>query len=353
MWDYRLILMFCCLLILTSCAEGKEIVNKEPMSPTEQFVINELTTEDGLLRTDLTAQQEVFLAESVGLWLAYLLEKNDQGRFYEQVEVLKMNFLKNDFIMWRIDGTKQANVNALIDDLRIIRALLEAGEKWDNTRYTKLGKAIGENIVKTGMLEDTFVDFVDVSTHEKAKTITLSYIMPSALLEMKQYRLLSQVQLDKQLAILKNAPVADTGFFPKYYDVPSASYVFDTELHMIDQLYTAYHKATLGEETQAFTDWLLSLFKEDRKLYGRYDASSGEPTVLFESPAVYAMATRYMLVLGDDKMAGRFLKRMKSLRVDSTTGYVDSQTKATHIFDNLLPLLAEKEVKNANSAQLE
>lgn len=331
----------------------KEIVNIEPMSSTEQFVINELTTKNGLLRTDLIAQQDVFLAESAGLWLAYLLKKNDQDRFNEQVKVIKTHFLKDKFIVWRIDGTKQANVNALIDDLRIICALFEAGEKWEDKSYIKLGKTIGENIVKNGMLEDTFVDFVDISTEEKANTITLSYIMPSALQQMNQHKLLSQPQLDKQLAILKEAPLADAGFFPKYFDIPSKNYVFDAELHMIDQLYTAYHKATLGEETQVFADWLQALFERDGKLYGRYDALLNEPSVNFESPAVYALATCYMLEFGDEKMAEVFFQLMESLKVDQNTGYVDPLTNTTHIFDNLLPLLAEREVENAHSTQLE
>ncbi|MEG0261319.1 MAG: hypothetical protein RR651_15760, partial [Lysinibacillus sp.] len=178
-------------------------------------------------------------------------------------------------------------------------------------------------------------------------------IMPSALQEMRQHKLLTQVQLVEQLAILRNAPLADAGYYAKYYDIASENYVFDTELHMIDQLYTAYHKATLGEETKVFKKWLLALFKRDSKLYGRYDASSGKPAVSFESPAVYAMATRYMVALGDEKMAKQFFKKMESLKVNSTSGYIDPQTKATHIFDNLLPLLAEREVKNANSKQLE
>lgn len=350
---YKSIVFFCCCLVLTSCTSESELLNKESMSPTEQFVINELMQEDGLIRTDLKDQQDVFLEESVGLWMTYLLEKNDKNRFDEQVEVIKTYFLKNDFIVWRIDGKKQASVNALIDDLRIIRALLKAGENWGDKSYIELGKVIGENIVKYGMLEDTFVDFVDIHSKEKAKTIMLSYIMPSALQQMEQHKILSKVQLEKQLTILKNAPLDDAGFFPKYYDVPSESYVFDTELHMIDQLYTANHKASLGEEMQAFTEWLLALFERDGKLYGRYDARTSEPTVNFESPSVYALATSYMLLLGDEEIAGRFFQLMESLKADQSTGYVDPLTKSTHIFDNLLPLLAEREVENAKSTKLE
>jgi predicted nucleic-acid-binding protein len=345
--------MFCLLFVLLSCSQEEEKITKKPISSTEKFVIEELMTEDNLLRTDLTQQKDVFLSESVGLWLTYLLEKDDQARFDEQLEVINNYFLEKKFIVWRIDGKKQATVNALIDDFRIMRALFDAGEKWHDERYITLGKSIGKNIVKYGMQEDTFVDFVDVHTHNKANTITLSYIMPSALLKMRQYHVLSKAQLEHQLSILSKAPKAQAGFFPKYYDVVSKNYEYDTELHMIDQLYTAYHSATLGLETKHFTTWLLSLYSRDHKLYGRYDASTGEPAVTFESPAVYAMATRYMLEIHNDRMAEEFFRKMESLKANANTGYVDVQTNATHIFDNLLPLLAEREVDDANSNKME
>ena len=336
-----------------SCSQGNEKILKKPISSTEQFVIDKLMTKDKLLRTDLTQQKNVYLSESVGLWLTYLLEKDDQVRFNEQFEVMNDYFLEKKFIVWRIDGKKQASVNALIDDFRIIQALMEAGEKWNDKRYIALGKTLGKNLVKYGMLENTFVDYVDVHTHQQANTITLSYIMPSALSQMRQYKLISKAQLKHQLAILANAPKAKVGYFPKYYDVVTKSYEYDTELHMIDQLYTAYHSATVGLETKDFSNWLLSLYSRDEKLYGRYDAKTGEPAVPFESPAVYALATCYMLEIHNDEMAAQFYQKMESLKVKANSGYVDPQTKATHIFDNLLPLLAEREVDDANSNKME
>ncbi|MFJ7668356.1 hypothetical protein ACIQXI_14750 [Lysinibacillus sp. NPDC097195] len=336
-----------------SCSQGSDKIIKQPISSTEEFVIDKLMTKDDLLRTDLTQQKNVFLSESVGLWLTYLLEKDDQVRFNEQFEVINAYFLEKEFIVWRLDGKKQASVNALIDDFRIIQALIGAGEKWHDKRYIALGKALGKNLVKYGMLENTFVDYVDVHTHQQATNLTLSYIMPSALLQMRQYKLISKAQLKQQLAILANAPKAEAGYYPKYYDITSKNYEYDTELHLIDQLYTAYHSATAGLETEAFSNWLLSLYSRDHKLYGRYDAKTGEPAVLFESPAVYALATCYMLEIHNDEMAEQFYQKMESLKVSENTGYVDPQTNATHIFDNLLPLLAEREVDDANSNKME
>jgi len=346
--NFKWFLLIVSVVFLSISCTGKEVaLQKEPdVSPTEQFVIEDLMNEQGLIRTDLANQKDVFLSESVGLWLAYLLEKGDQARFDDQIDVLKSYFLSNDFIVWRLEGTKKASVNALIDDLRVIRVLLEAGEKWHDSTYEQLGKNIGDNLVRYGMNQELFVDYVDVKNHDKATTLTMSYIMPSAFHEMEQHGLLSQQQVQQQLDILQNAPIAEAGFFPKYYDLSSKSYVFDEELHMIDQLYTAYHLASINGDTVQFKNWLLNLLNRDGRLYGRYSAQTNQPTVSYESPAVYAMAARYMLALNDQQFAQQFIEKMTALK-EPTTGYVDKNTKSTHSFDNLLPLLAEREVENA------
>lgn len=318
-------LLIVSVVFLSISCTGKEVkVEKAPLSSTEQFVIEDLLNDKGLLRTDLTNQKDIFLSESVGLWLAYLLEKDDQVRFNEQINVMKSYFLANDFIVWRIEGTRKASVNALIDDLRIIRVLLSAGEKWQDSTYLQLGKKIGENLVRYGMNEELFVDFVDVDSHNKANTLTISYIMPSAFHEMEENGLLSQQQVQHQLAIIQNVPRANAGFFPKYYDITTEKYVFDKELHMIDQLYTAYHLASIDGDTAVFKDWLLNLLKRDNKLYGRYNPQTNQPTVDYESPAVYAMAARYMLAIDEQQIAQEFIEKMENLK-DPTTGYVDKK----------------------------
>ncbi|KOY80898.1 hypothetical protein I6G82_04850 [Lysinibacillus macroides] len=349
----KVVFSICVVFILISCTKKEVALPKEPLSPTEQFVLQKLMTDKGLLRTDLTDQKELFLSESVGLWLAYLLEKDDQIRFDEQVQVIKTFFLTNNFMVWRIEGTKKASVTALIDDLRVIRVLLEAGEKWDNASYIQLGKEIGENLKRFGMVDGLFVDFVDVHSHDKANTLTMCYIMPAAFQQMAEHDLLSQEQMEQQITILQNTPVSKEGFFPKYYDLFSKSYVFDEELHMIEQLYTAYHLASIKKDTTPFKNWLFDLLARDDKLYGRYDAETNKPAVKYESPAVYAMAARYMLELNEQQMAQQFLDKMTALKDDPKTGYVDYYTKSTHIFDNLLPLLAEREVNNAHNDELE
>ena len=80
--NFKWFLLIVSVVFLSISCTGKEVaLQKEPdVSPTEQFVIEDLMNEQGLIRTDLANQKDVFLSESVGLWLAYLLEKGDQAR---------------------------------------------------------------------------------------------------------------------------------------------------------------------------------------------------------------------------------------------------------------------------------
>ncbi|UZM98373.1 hypothetical protein OL548_27360 [Lysinibacillus sp. MHQ-1] len=73
-------------------------------------------------------------------------------------------------------------------------------------------------------------------------------------------------------------------------------------------------------------NWLLKLLKRDGRLYGRYSAQTNQPTVTFESPAVYAMAARYMLALNEQQLAQQFMEKMIALK-DPSSGYVDKKYK--------------------------
>ncbi|RKI98176.1 glycosyl hydrolase lipoprotein, partial [Butyricicoccus sp. 1XD8-22] len=95
---------------------GAKAIAKEELVP-ENFVKNHLYEANGLLKTDLLKQKNVYLSESIGLWMIYLVEKHDQQEFDKQLEVLKTHFMKDStLIPWRIVGDEQASTNALIDD---------------------------------------------------------------------------------------------------------------------------------------------------------------------------------------------------------------------------------------------
>lgn len=81
--------------------------------------------------------------------MLYVIEKNDHTRFDALYEQLTIYFLEADgFTHWKLreSGKKFVHANALVDDLRIIGALVVASEKWQDNRYAQTAKVIGKYI---------------------------------------------------------------------------------------------------------------------------------------------------------------------------------------------------------------
>lgn len=123
--------------------------------------------------------------------------------------------------------------------------------------------------------------------------------------------------------------------------------MFDDEINLIDQLYVAIYWEDGKVKTDPFYQWLQSTFTEKGFIYGRYDRETKEPTVSYESSAVYGLAILYALQKNDLSFAEALYNRLLTLRVNDEShdyygGFVHVADHRTHSFDNLLPLIAER-----------
>ncbi|MGN7478394.1 glycosyl hydrolase family 8 [Solibacillus silvestris] len=329
------------ILFLASCQ--KEEPNFQPLPSNARFIDTYLI-EQGWLQTDLSENKNVYLSESIGLWMQYLLKIGDQQRFEEQVKILTNHFITDDsLISWRYSDGQASRTNALIDDFRIMAALNKAGEMWDKKKYKNLAKAIGKSIVAFQLKDGTFIDFYDGTSSNDV--LTLSYLDPGAILFLQQEKLLTAEQATVNLNLLKEIPMQSGLYAQRFYPLEHR-FEYDREVNLIDQYYIAYHRILAGipiEEIISFTKQMLT---EHGKLYGRIDAESKQFTVDYESPAVYALAYMAMERAGEQKLAQQLLLNMEQLKVNDSKseyfgGYIDMSTRQTHFFDNILPLLAE------------
>lgn len=326
----------------------------EPIHPKEAisgetFVFEHLYEKNGLLKTDLTGQSDIYLSESIGLWMEYLVEKNDQEAFGEQYDVLTKHFMKESrLIPWLIKKDYLAPANALIDDLRILKALHQAGEKWNNKIYLKTAKEIGEALVQYNMHNQTFINHVDLTSHVKGEFLTLSYLVPEALDEMRNENILSENQYEENRSILLNAPISEAGFFPQNYYPDEQRYEYDSEVNLIDQYYIGYHRAIWDGDVSslvAFTKEALDQY--DGRLFGRFSSETKQPIVRYEGASVYALAILMCLEIEEKELARELYNRMKEYQIRDASseydgGYIDLPSLKTHAFDNLLPLIAER-----------
>lgn len=347
-------------LFLTSCSSFEQSDKQITMLQaelakveTEEFIQKYLIQENGRIQTNLTDRTNNYLSESVGLWMQYLVEIDSFNQFHNQVEVLRHYFLtKDNLIAWEQNGEEKATVNAAIDDLRIVDALFNAGERWKKPTYTKLAQQIGESFVSIQMKNKLMVDYVDLKSKKQSNEVTISYIIPSGFDHLQSAGLISSDVYETNRNLLLKAPLSKNGFYPKYYDVEKATYYYDEEINLIDQLYVGYHLSQWKGNTDKLMKCLKIAFDTNGgKLFGRYDAETLKPTVNYEAASVYALGILFSLERGDKKFAQQLYNRMQILQQSNKKqayygGYIDVYTQETHAFDNLLPLIAERKGLN-------
>lgn len=320
---------------------------------TESFIKKHMLNPNGTLATYLSetpaispdlAHGREALSESLGLWLEYAVENKDKALFQQNYAILRQYFFAPEgFVYWKIspDGKSDVTTNALVDDLRLVDALLAAHQLWGQEEWAQTAGAIGNAVSLYLVKNNTFVDFYDRKYNKSADVLTLSYLDPRPLKKLGQWKPAEQPLYDRAIGAIQAIP-NDGTFFPKSYHLPSGQYAYDPVVNLIDQLLIALHRASQGIPSPELTAFLKNEFQIRGLIYGGYDRMSHEAPVKFESPSVYALAILYSLERNDTEWALALYKRMLQLQNRSGEyqgGYVsDNQT---HIFDNVFPLLAE------------
>lgn len=282
---------------------------------TQKATEEEFMDNDGLIRAYAHDAGSASLSESIGLYMEYLVNAENEKAFQEQVESLKKHFVVekegNVFIRWQL--TEATQVNALIDDLRIIGALEAAGKKFRNEEYTDFGAQLADSVSQTQTTDGYTPDFYDWELGLPGSRITLSYLITERAVSQETMELLQSAD-GQQL------------FFPEYYDLKKRSYIHAEEVHMIDQLLIALNRSKIGIRSQDFDEWLIGEWREEHKLSGRYSRESLQPSVEYESLAVYYYLNVYFEAIGEEEMAEEVF--------DYTEKIADQELLAeSHFFD--------------------
>ncbi|WP_245640045.1 glycosyl hydrolase family 8 [Paenibacillus dakarensis] len=325
---------------------------------TEQFIEQHMRNENGTLATylepasstdpDMAAGKEA-LSESLGLWMQYAVLQQDKQKFDESLTILKSYFLSpQHYIRWKLTPTGQSEVstNALGDDLRIVDALLKAFSLWNEESYMSLAKEVSSTLQSIGMQNGYLVDFHDFKQNQSAQTLSLAYVDLSAMKGMLRNHLMQEPIFERHKNLLLDMP-NDGVFYPKAYQIPSRQYVYDEQVNIIDQLIVGLHVTETGQKPAGLLAFLKREFQQHHQIMGQYTRKTRAPAVAYESPAVYGLAVMLALKCDDPQWAEQLEKRMLNLRDQNPAysgGYVFNNN--THIFDNLLPLLAEVTLNN-------
>lgn len=341
----------------------KSIERQVSYRDTEQFIRVYLTNENGTLATymqDVEAEKKYnpdivhgreALSESLGLWMEYAVAKQDRDLFVHSYRLLDTYFLQEEgLVYWKIGskGEKVVDTNALIDDIRIISALYQANELWQEKEWEEAGSYIGRFLSTHQVKQGILVDFFDCQYRTTPAYITLSYIDPEPLGQMVSKKILHRNVYENMMEILADLP-DDGVFFPGIYNPISKTYTYMEEINLLDQGFIALHREKIQIRAEALTSFMQGEFyRQGHRLFGRYDRKTREPIVTYESPALYGLLILLSIEQGEWKFASDVYDRMRLFRKEEGVykgGYTDGED--THIFDNLFPILGELRWKQA------
>ena len=351
------ILLVLLILLFILHAKGDTSI---PVS-TENFMIKWLKNSNGTFATymketesedeDLVKGREA-LSETLGLWMEYALAKDDQALFAASYRMLTDYFLEEDgFIYWKLTefGEQDVYANALVDDLRIIYALFQASDKWNMSVYEQTARQISHFTIEHNVYEHVLTDYYEKEYNGTSSKVTLSYIEPNALAFLADQQLLPENIYTKTISLLDNAPTTSS-FFPKGYDVEKKQYYYDDPINMVDQAFVAIYRARMDVSTSTFQNFIEDELTTNGAVYGQYNAEIEHSVVTYESPALYGLLMMYYLELNEINVAKELYDKMVEFKSKSgkySGGYGIYQEN-THIFDNIIPLLAEWKMHQIN-----
>ena len=247
----------------------------------------------------------------------------------------------NGLTYWRLSPRENANVNASLDDLRILEALLLAEEAWGGYAYELSFResALYRCAVREGYLRD----YVELDTRTPCNTVTLCYLDVAAMETLAQSYPKWALPAENARAVLMNGLISQE--FPLYYPrfCPETGKYEGDRLQMNEALVTLYHMAKAGLDCTAALDWLETRMGQGA-IYAAYTLE-GVPAegYMYESTATYALLARTALLCGRENLARMALARLEDRRCFSAplAGDYGAVTDAQHYtFDLVQALLA-------------
>lgn len=301
-----------------------------------------------LLETDQSAEVATgheILSESASLMMLSAVRNRDAGRFAGEWELAKRVFAMEGGFSYRYspEKDKQYTVNAAVDDLRMIGALYEAGEVFNNQEYkdeaAEHSKKFYNNNVKDGYMFDIY----DSYYHNNNGFITLCYINLSILRNLSISSESKGILLHNMSEIIEGGYLSDSfPFYETRFDYASGAYSSDG-INTVESLLSILNLTEVGRQNPESLRYIREQVAAGT-LYGQY-TRDGEPANDIRSTAIYALAAMIGAAAGDDALYADSIQRMNEFRVTDPAsplygGFGDTNTGQAYSFDNLMALLA-------------
>lgn len=323
-----------------------------------QFVNQYLSNKEGGIYTNYIPQNETFelasghevLSESQGLFLLYLVERNDKERFDKNLKYIKENLLTSEnLLLWRINEEEEniSSGNASLDDLRIMKALQKASAKWGDKQYKKLYRELEEALYQFNVKDNQLYGYYDIQYKNNMSTIPLCYFDLESIWQLQNIRKDWKMVYDNSLTLIKNSYLGEA--FPFYafeYDYSTGRYSENTTIRMTESILTVLHLAQINEHKEETIEWLLNELHKGG-IYGEYNTITGKPANRVESTAIYATIAQIGKVINHEELYKLAMEKMLVWQIIDKDSHLygafgDAKKEEVYSYDNLQALLAFK-----------
>ncbi len=341
----------------TRISAGLAYAAQGGLPATDAFVRAHLVDVDGrvaqsffLTETGKIRPEDAALSEGQGLMMRYAVHTNDRALFDLVYGYARSALSEDGLFAWRIEGTKRADKDALLDDLRIIGALLDADDAFGGYAEEASEHADALKARAQGKLADWYA----LSGSARAGELSLAYADIATLDRLSALDEDWAAYAARAEEILAGGMLDTVPLYYPRYELATESYGGE-EIHPAEAMVTLLHLAQTGElpeRTRAFlNDWV-----RNGPVYARY-ALDGQPLdgYLYESTATYALMVLIGCELDDLRLIFPALSRMEKTRVvsgDARNGAYAHVGADNASFDTLCALLAWQAVTSGGYLEL-
>lgn len=317
-----------------------------------EFMKDKLTSKHGIYTnlkdTDqlgAAASGHEVLSESAGLLMRYFALTGKKDKFDEQWQQAKKVFDTPFGFSYRYSPkmNKQYPMNAIVDDLRIIRALDEASVAFGTKSYREEAETYGKRLYQYNVVNGQMRDFYDPTYKMTNSFLTLCYI-DAASLELVPLSRKKKASLESSmLQIAQEGYLSDSfPFYQTRYDFDKKGYQSES-INTVESLLTILNLAEVRLEQPASIRYIKDQVKAGT-LYGQYDRD-GKPLNEVKSTAIYAISAMIGSVINDQDLYADSILKMNEFQIHDLQsplngGFGDIHAEQAYSFDNLMALLA-------------
>lgn len=339
------------MIVISGCTKQITYVSSTPENLCYEFILNKMVDNGGVHTNYMEMPHDEnfatgydVLSESQGLLMRYASIIKDKEIFKSSFNFTLRNLNTKNLFAYRYDFDNQNKylVNAAVDDLRIIRALLEGANTFSKAKYKELAEEFAYRFYNTNVKNNFLYDFYDENVGTTNDFITLCYIDLDTISKLPSDDWTNVYY--NMCEILKAGYISDE--FPMFmtsYNYNTKTYQAEKGINMVESLLSVLNLSSAGLCSNTTINYIKQKVKEG-VLYGNYN-KDGQNNNEIQSTAIYAICAMIGKSENDSELYNDSIMRMEQFRVDDKNSSIygafgNAETFEVYSFDNLMALIA-------------